>query len=352
MPTISWFNALIMRYGLIVLFAALQVGCVNTSLGNLHVIHARVHPAGDGLELLVARESRYAVEPSVNSVWKTTHYALYAVHLPAVERLADWHALAGESRIILSFNGPPPKGVDYYYAAGTLFTAQSNTLKWCVVQAENVCRPVGAVALASTDGRVAHDRDGRYFFAAHQLFASNRAKPLLNVSGRPGYQLFRQGPLDRPFLVEHRWLLAASHHPKHPGEPILHIYDIANDTVQTILAPALPSSGSPELLAVERDEQGWQLLIKQTYCKESGGTKEYGKTIVCDSNFAMHRPDRPQLALLDASPNASALASWKVGFGHWDAKRNLLWQFDAINRYDQPRGIAVEAIRFHHKNKP
>lgn len=347
MPTIaSRFIASILRHGVIACVAVLLGGCVNTSLGQLHVLHARVDPKGEALELLVARESRYSVEPSVNSVWKTSHYALYVLSLPAVDRRADWSALEGQSRKILSFNGPPPKDVDYYYASGTLFTAQATALQWCAVQADTACKPVGEVPLTDADARVAHDRDGRHFFAAHQLFATDRAVPLVNVSARPGYQQFRQGPLDRPFLVEHRWLLAASHHTKQPGEPLLHIYDIERDTVETILARALPHRGSPELLAVDRDEQGWQLLIKQTDCKEAGKNKEGGKIIACDDYYAIQRPGQSRFEPVNTTPYASALISWRVDFGHWDGRRKRLWLFDAINRYDQPRGIEVTAVQY------
>ena len=352
MATDSRFIASILRAGVMVCVAALLGGCVNTLLGELHVMHARVHPGGEALKLVVARESRYSVEPSVNSVWKTSHYALHVLTLPAVDRRADWSTLEGESRKILSFNGAPPKGVDYHYAAGTLFTAQASALQWCAVQADTACKPVGAVPLTDADGRVAHDRDGRHFFVAHQLFVTDRALPLVNVSARPGYQQFRQGPLDRPFLVEHRWLLAASHHSKRPGEPLLHIYDMERDTVETILAQALPEGGSPELLAVDRDEQGWQLLIKQTYCVETGKNRAGGKTIACDDHYAVQRPGQPRLEPLDISPDKSALVSWRVDFGHWDARRKRLWLFDAINRYDQPHGIAVQAVRFQPKPHP
>lgn len=276
------------------LLAALALsGCVNTTLGRLDVVNARLNQDDQALELLVAREFTYKIEPSIHGVWKTLHYALYVVNLPADDRLAEWNSLEGLSRKIVSFNGPPPKDVDYYYAAGTLFTThyaggsepftfQATALRWCAVQPDNVCKPVGEVSLAGDDRRVAHDRDGRHFFAAHQLFATDSAQPLLNVAGRPGYKQFSGGKLDRPMLVTHRWLLAASHRTQQPGTPILLIYDIEHDTVETVLAQALPQKGLPELLAVDKDERGWQLLIHQADCREVGKNKAGGKDIKCD----------------------------------------------------------------------
>lgn len=245
------------KYGAFLLAVLALSGCINTTLGRLEVVNARVNLDDESLELLVARESTYKVEPSIHEARKTFHYALYVVHLPAADRSADWNSLGSQSRKIVSFNGPPPKDMDYYYAAGTLFTQQSAVLQWCAVQPDNTCKPIGEVPLVPGDRRVAHDRDGRHFFAAHQLFATDRAQPLLKVAVRPGYQQFVGGQLDRPMLVAHRWLLAASHRTQQPGAPILHIYDLEHDTVEPVLAQALPQRGLPELLAIDKDEQGW-----------------------------------------------------------------------------------------------
>lgn len=332
-------------------------GCFNTMLGRLEVVNARPNQDGEGLELLVARESRYKIEPSADEVWTTLHYALHVVNLPAADLQADWNSLENQSRKILSFNGPPPKDVDYYYAAGTLFTThyaggsepftlQATALRWCAVQSDDVCKPVGEVPLASGDRRVAHDRDGGHFFAAHQLFATDRAQPLLNVAGRPGYQQFVGGQLDRPMLVAHRWLLAASHRTQQPGAPILHIYDLEHDTVETVLAQALPQRGLPEVLAVDKDEQGWQLLIQQTDCREVGKNTAGGKDVKCDKHYGIQRPGQSQPEPVHIPPEARARINWRVDFGHWDSRRKRLWLFEAINRYDKPRGIEVMAVQY------
>ena len=340
-------------------------GCVVTSLGKLHVINARVDPEGQALELLVARESRYMTEPSVNDVWKTLHYALYAVNLPAADWSADWRSVEGKSRKILSFNGPPPRNVDYHYADGTLFTTnygpgsalhtvQTTGLQWCAIQPDNTCKAVGEVDLTRSDGRVAHDRDGRHFFAAHQLFASDRAQPLLHVTGRPGYQQFlrERDALDRPMLVERRWLLAASHLSRRPGTPILHIYDLERDTVETVLAQTLALKGLPILVAVDKDEQGWQLLMQFSACKEvdynkeGGKNSEAGKKVVCDHTYGIQRPGHSQLELLQIPPDRKVDITWRVDFGHWDSRRKRLWLFEAINKYDKARGIEVKAVRY------
>lgn len=345
------------RYCAFLLVVLSLSGCVNTMLGRLQVVHARIDPEGEAIELLVARESSYMTEPSVKSVWKVLHYALHVVNLPAADQSADWSVLESQSRQILSFNGPPPKDVDYYYAAGTLFTThygsgsehfaiQATALRWCVVQPDNICKPVGEVSLASGDRRVAHDRDGRHFFVANQLFAADSAQPLLNVAGRPGYQQFLGAKLDRPLLVAHRWLLAASHRTQPLGAPILHIYDLEHDTVETVLAQALPQRGLPELLAVDQDEQGWQLLIQQTDCREVGKNTAGGMDVKCDKYYGIQRPGQSQLEPVHIPPEATARISWRVGFEHWDSKRKRLWLFEAINRYDKPRGIEVMAVRY------
>lgn len=329
-----------MRIAALVITATLVNGCISANLGQLQIINARVNPQSDSLEMLVAREFSYAVEDLMPTKVRVANYALYAINVPAIDRSGDWNSWKAHSRKILSLNGPPPKDADFHYAAGTLFTQKSTELQWCTMQAGDSCKQVGEVTLKHHGERVAYDRDGQHFFVADQLFTTKLAHPLLKLTGRPGYQRFLALQLDRPLLVARRWLLSAARNSKPAGVPILHIYDLEHDTVETVLSRSFHPNGAPELMAVDRDTQGWRLLIQQLDCKE------VSNKLTCVAHYAEQRPDQSQLVPLKITQNLSFRGNLMMDYGHWDAKNKQVWLFDSINRYDKAHGLAVSAARY------
>ena len=140
----------------------------------------------------------------------------------------------------------------------------------CTLQPDNACVPVGELTWKGRAESVAYDRDGRYFFAADQLLAADRAQPLLHV----------------------------------------HIYDLELDTVETELAQDLPHKGFPELYAVDKEDQGWQLFIKQSDCKM------VGKQMTCVDYYGIQRPGQSRPEPLQILYDKNAHINCKVDCGH------------------------------------